>query len=180
MFKEKYENFKGYVKEHKTELIVGTVCAGATVVVGVLVCKDLKSRNKINTIKEEIKNIANLNLPEVTDIKKVDEKTILDSLKSRIDWISSEAIDAHCRLDTACEIAYNSLKREKETILFEIEELENYIANLNENYNFNKFGRIPEKKAMINTLKKQLEEIDFDMNLIKEDIGFLMNINEEK
>lgn len=171
MFKEKYENAKKFVEEHKTEIIVGTVCAGATVVVGVLVGKDIKSSNTINTMKEEIKNIANLDLP---DIKKVDEKTILDTLKSRIDWISSEAIDAHCRLDTACEIAYNSLKREKDRILFEIAELENYISNLNENYNFNKFGRIPEKREMINTLKKQLEGIDFDMNLIKEDIGFLM------
>ena len=174
MFKERYENAKKFVKEHKTEIIVGTVCVGATVVVSVLVGKEIKSRNKINTMKEEIKSIANLDISKLENIKKVDEKTLLETLKSRIDWISSEAIDAHCRLDAACEIAYNSLKREKDRILFEIAELENYIKNLDHTKTINIFHRIPEKEEMIKILKTQLEDIDFDMGLIEDQIGFLM------
>ena len=71
MFKERYENAKKFVKEHKTEIIVGTVCVGATVVVSVLVGKEIKSRNKINTMKEEIKSIANLDISKLENIKKV-------------------------------------------------------------------------------------------------------------
>lgn len=174
MFKERYENAKKFVKEHKTEIIVGSVCVGATVVVSVLVGKEIKSRNKINTMKEEIKSIANLDIPKLENVKKVDEKTLLETLKSRIDWISGEAIDAHCRLDTACQIAYNSLKREKDRILFEIAELENYIKNLDQTKTINIFHRIPEKEEMIKILKTQLEDIDFDMVLIEDQIGFLM------
>lgn len=158
MLKEKYESVKKVVKEHKTEIITGTICVAATVTTGIFMGKAIKNRKSIETMSKEFKC----------------KDDMIKTLKSRINWISGEAIEAHCRLDTACDIAYNSLKREQARIQFTIEELENYIANLDHTKTINVFHRIPEKEKMINDLKTQLKDIDFDISRIEDQIGFLL------
>ena len=163
MLKEKYENVKNFVKEHKTQIVTGVICVGAAAITGTVVSKSLSSKTVETVIKE-------------TTVKEsaIKEK-IIDVLKNRINWTNSEVIDTHCRLDRVCEIALNSLGREKDRILFEIEELKNYIANLDHTKTINLFSRIPEKEKMIETLNSQLKQIEFDEGLIKEQIDFLLN-----
>ena len=115
MLKEKYENFKTFVKEHKAQIVTGVVCVGTATVAGVALGKMLSN----DAVKEMTKELA-------------DKDRVVDILKSRVDWISSTAIEAQCRLDTACQLALNSLQREKDRILFEIDELQNYIAKLDQ------------------------------------------------
>ena len=158
MLKEKYENVKNFVKEHKTEIVAGTICVGTTVVSGILVGKIISTKKSINTQSNEI-------------LKNKDE--LINILKSRIDWVTSETIEAQCRLDTACQIALNSLQREKDRILFEIEELQNYITNLDQTKTINVFHRIPEKEKMIETLKEQLKQIEFDTSVVRHQVEFL-------
>ena len=163
MLKEKYENVKNFVKEHKTQIVTGVICVGAAAITGTVVSKSLSSKTVETVIKE-------------TTVKEsaIKEK-IIDVLKNRINWTNSEVIDTHCRLDRVCEIALNSLGREKDRILFEIAELKNYIANLDHTKTINLFSRIPEKEKMIETLNSQLKQIEFDEGLIKEQIDFLLN-----
>ena len=158
MLKEKYESVKDFVKEHKTQIVTGVVCVGAAALTGAVVGKALSSKTIETVVKE-------------TTIK----QEVIDVLKNRIDWNISETTDAHCRLDRVCEIALNSLGREKDRILFEIDELKNYIANLDHTKTINLFSRIPEKEKMIETLQTQLKQIEFDEGVIKEQIDFLLN-----
>ena len=163
MLKEKYESVKDFVKEHKTQIVTGVVCIGAAALTGAVVGKALSSK----TIETVVKETTIKDLP----IK----QEVIDVLKNRIDWNISETTDAHCRLDRVCEIALNSLGREKDRILFEIDELKNYIANLDHTKTINLFSRIPEKEKMIETLQTQLKQIEFDEGVIKEQIDFLLN-----
>ena len=156
MLKEKYENFKTFVKEHKAQIVTGVVCVGTATVTGVALGKMLSN----DTVKEMTKEL-------------VDKDRVVDILKSRVDWISSTALEAQCRLDTACQLALNSLQREKDRILFEIDELQNYIAKLDQTKTINVFHRIPEKEKMIETLKEQLKQIEFDTSVIRNQIDFL-------
>ena len=158
MLKEKYENVKNFVKEHKTQIVTGVICVGAAAITGTVVSKSLSNKTVETVIKE-------------STIK----ERIMDILKNRVNWTNSEVIDTQCRLDRVCEIALNSLGREKDRILFEIEELKNYIANLDHTKTINLFSRIPEKEKMIETLNLQLKQIEFDEGLIKEQIDFLLN-----
>lgn len=147
MFKEKYENAKKFIKEHKTEIIAGTVCVGTTLVLGYIFKK--------NT--DEIKTL--FNKPEV------DNKAI-GNIKERLLWESSHRVDIEMKLDDVFDITNSSLNREATRIKFEIAELKNFIDNLDHTKTINIFHRIPEKEAMINELEIQLKDIEIDQNKI--------------
>lgn len=151
MFKEKYEKAKTFVKEHKAEIITGVICVGTVAVLGMKLRNSStpKNGNQINSI-----------IPEIPK----DVMNDVDYLKRRVMNIT----DVEIRMDNLFDIANNSLKREAARITFEIEELENYIANLDHTKTINVFHRIPEKEKMINDLKLQLDNIKFDKNIIKD------------
>ena len=48
-----------------------------------------------------------------------------------------------------------------------------FLTNLDQTKNINIFHRIPEKEKMIQQLKEQLTDIDFDMNRMKDIMGFI-------
>ena len=151
MFKEKYEKAKNFVKEHKAEIITGAICIGTVTVLG------MKLRNN-STPKNDIQ--INSIIPEVPKAITND----VEYLKHRVLGIT----DIEIRMDNLFDIANNSLKREAARITFEIEELENYIKNLDHTKTINIFHRIPEKEKMINDLKTQLSNIEFDKSIIKD------------
>lgn len=124
-----FEKTKQFVKEHKSEIVIGGVAVITTAVLGYKfngyikdVKLDLKAKDfRINDLTDDLVEVIHLH-----------QQNLLRSIK---DWE------------------------------FEIEELITYISNLNEDYNFNKFHRIPEKRARINELKgfidKALEELSY-------------------
>ena len=123
-----FDKTKKFVKEHKTEILLGGVVV-VTTAIGTKLYLDL-------------------------DKMKTDNK----GLMSRISDVTDDLVEV-------INLHQQNLVRSIKDWEFEIEELENYISNLDESYNFNKFGRIPEKKARINELKgfidKALEELAY-------------------
>ena len=121
------EKTKKFVKEHKTELIIGGVSIMATVVLG------YKVNGYICDLRVDSRR-KDLRISDLTDdlieVIYLHQQNLLRSIK---DWE------------------------------FEIDELKNSIAKLNQELNINKFHRIPEKKARINELEgfinKALEEL---------------------
>ena len=77
------------------------------------------------------------------------------------------------RLDDLYDIGYNSLKREKARIEFKMDEIKNWIANIDPTININKFENIPKKEKELLELEMQLTDIDFDMNRMKDIMGFI-------
>lgn len=153
MLKEKYEKAKNFMKEHKAEIIAGTICVGAAVVLGL----KMKNSKELTSLND---NKLSLPIPEIPKVK-IDD---IDYIKHRV----MDITDLEIRVDNICDIAKNSLNREAARITFEIAELENYITNLDHTKTINIFHRIPEKEKMINDLKTQLSEIDFDKGIIKQ------------
>lgn len=142
MLKEKIEKTKKFVKEHKTEIIVGAVSISAMIFIS----------KKIKTFENEA--IAG------DTIDGVDLKTCLSRIKSK-------NLDETIRLDRVCEIGYRSLTREESAAMFEREELVNYIAKLDHTKTINIFSRIPEKEKRISEIDKYLQDIRFDKELIE-------------
>lgn len=151
MFKNSYKKAKNFVKEHKAEIITGVICVGTVAVLG------MKLRNS-STPKNDIQ--INSLTPEVPKEVMKD----VEYLKHRV----LDITDVEIRMDNLFDIANNSLKRETARITFEIEELKNYIANLDHTKTINIFHRIPEKEKMINDLNTQLSEIEFDKKIIRD------------
>lgn len=108
MLKEKFEKAKNFVKEHKSQLLLGTT----TVISIALVVLEEKSKEQ------------------------------------------------------CIEIGGRSLDREEKRILFEIKEIEESIERLDKDAPINKFDRIPRKKARINELNLEYEEVQKDKELI--------------
>ena len=108
MLKEKFEKAKNFVKEHKSQLLLGTT----SVISIALVILEEKSKEQ------------------------------------------------------CIEIGGRSLDREEKRILFEIKELEESIERLDKDAPINKFDRIPRKKARINELNLEYEEVQKDKELI--------------
>lgn len=108
MLKEKFKKAKNFVKEHKSQLLLGA----ATIISITLVILEENS-------KEQCK-----------------------------------------------EIGGRSLDREEKRILFEIKEIEESIERLDKDAPINKFDRIPRKKARINELNLEYEEVQKDKELI--------------
>lgn len=108
MLKEKFEKVKNFVKEHKSQLLLGTT----SVISIALVILEEKSKEQ------------------------------------------------------CIEIGGRSLDREEKRILFEIKEIEESIERLDKDAPINKFDRIPRKKARINELNLEYEEVQKDKELI--------------
>ena len=67
------------------------------------------------------------------------------------------------KLEEASGIALRSLYREKKDALFEIEQLEKYINNLDPNIRANQIINIPTAEKRIEDLWKFIREIDIDI-----------------
>lgn len=158
-----FEKTKKFVKEHKTEIIAGSVFIVGGVLIGY----------KINKMNNEMKLLKNTNNTMDNVIDKVNLEKVLDDIQKKIQFKGCDITDNTMRLDDLYDIGYNSLKREKDRIVFQIAELENYITNLDQTKNINIFHRIPEKEKMIQELKEQLTDIDFDMNRMKDIMGII-------
>lgn len=152
MLKEKWENTKQFVKEHKTEIILGTITIAGVAFLGY----KLKDKNIIQNVNDEV-------IDDGTNNKIID-----NFINDRIARNENGLLEQRLDLDTLYDIGYRSLDREDKRIRFEIEELQTYIENLDHTKNINKFHRIPEKEAMIETLKIQLNEIEIDKDQMKE------------
>ena len=108
MLKEKFKKAKNFVKEHKSQLLLG-----ATTIISITLV------------------------------------------------ILEENSKEQCK-----EIGGRSLDREEKRILFEIKEIEESIERLDKDAPINKFDRIPRKKARINELNLEYEEVQKDKELI--------------
>ena len=130
-----FEKTKKFVKEHKTEILLGGVIVVTTAV-------GIKLYGKNNELKLDILGLKN------------DNKALMNRISDVTDDLI-EVINLH----------QQNIIRSIKDWEFEIEELTTYISNLNEDYNFNKFHRIPEKRARINELRgfidKALEELTY-------------------
>ena len=71
------------------------------------------------------------------------------------------------KLVEASGIALRSLHREKKDALFEIEQLEKYINNLDPNIRANQIINIPTAEKRIQDLWKFIREIDIDISKIE-------------
>lgn len=70
------------------------------------------------------------------------------------------------RLGKVTAVAKRSIDREIKRAVFEIEELKNSIARLDDTIKINKYCRIPERQARIEELTIQLEELYLEKNKI--------------
>lgn len=164
MLKEKTKKF---VKENKTKILIGGICVGASVILGVKIGKEIKEMKQLD------KQLAGIKIPEVREIPKIQDvpkvKNVeLDCIKTGMSFMDNDILGLQLKMDTMHDIANNSLGRERSRIIFTIEELETYIANLDHTKTINKFYRIPEKEKMIQDLKIQLKDIEFDQKVIKD------------
>ena len=150
---KRFEKVKKFVKEHKTEIVIGTIGIGAAAFVG------YKYKMSVN---ETIAKLGNNNDKET--------KEALEKLNQTVKFLEHENVAIGIRAEDVCDIANRSLGREESRVVFEIEELKNYIANLDQTKNINKFHRIPEKEARIAELEVQLKDILSDELIIKQAI----------
>lgn len=154
-----FEKTKKFVKEHKTEIIAGSIVVAGGILVG---CK----LNKMNNEMKLLKNTDNT-------LDKVNLEKVLDDIQKKIQFKGCDITDNTMRLDDLYDIGYNSLKREKARIEFKMDEIKNWIANIDPTININKFENIPKKEKELLELEMQLTDIDFDMNRMKDIMGFI-------
>ena len=158
-----FEKTKKFVKEHKTEIIAGSVMIVGGVLVGY----------KFNKINNEMKLLKNTNNTIDNAVDKVNLEKVLDDIQKKIQFKGCDITDNTMRLDDLYDIGYNSLKREKVRIEFKMDEIKNWIANIDPTININKFENIPKKEKELLELEMQLTDIDFDMNRMKDIMGFI-------
>ena len=134
-----FEKTKQFVKEHKSEIVIGSVAVVATAVLG---CKvksmnvDLKAIKLDNKAKDlRISDLTN----DLVEVVYLHQQNLLRSIK---DWE------------------------------FEIDELKNFIANLNPDLNINKFHRIPEREARIHEIEGFIEEALKELAKTDSKIGY--------
>lgn len=154
-----FEKTKKFVKEHKTEIIASSIVVAGGILVG---CK----LNKMNNEMKLLKNTDNT-------LDKVNLEKVLDDIQKKIQFKGCDITDNTMRLDDLYDIGYNSLKREKARIEFKMDEIKNWIANIDPTININKFENIPKKEKELLELEMQLTDIDFDMNRMKDIMGFI-------
>ena len=154
-----FEKTKKFVKEHKTEIIAGSIVVAGGILVGYKL-------NKMNNEMKLLKNTDNA-------LDKVNLEKVLDDIQKKIQFKGCDITDNTMRLDDLYDIGYNSLKREKARIEFKMDEIKNWIANIDPTININKFENIPKKEKELLELEMQLTDIDFDMNRMKDIMGFI-------
>ena len=149
MLKEKYENVKTFVKEHKTEIILGAVSIGTITVLG----------TKYNKIAKD-------NLKLVKDF---------NDLKTQFDWRGVVITDLEIGMENMYQMFSRSLSREECRIVFEMKALQEYIDNLDKGIKINQIVNIPNAKERMNELSMQLTDILKDSDKAKEIMKYILH-----
>lgn len=149
MLKEKYENVKTFVKEHKTEIILGAVSIGAITVLGTKYNKITKDNQKI--VKD------------------------FNDLKTQFDWRGVVITDLEIGMENMYQMFSRSLSREECRIVFEMKALQEYIDNLDKGIKINQIVNIPNAKERMNELSMQLTDILKDSDKAKEIMKYILH-----
>ena len=149
MLKERYEKTKNFVKDHKTEILLGTITVAGAILIG------YKFKKQSETINEVNKKAIGAGLHN-------------DYFENGIIRNDNKYMNLRLELDTLYDLGYRSMSREESRIRFEIDELKAYINNLDHTKNINIFYRIPEKEARIRELEEQLQDVLLDKNTAKD------------
>ena len=149
MLKEKYENVKTFVKEHKTEIILGAVGIGAITVLGTKYNKITKDNQKL--VKD------------------------FNDLKTQFDWRGVVITDLEIGMENMYQMFSRSLSREECRIVFEMKALQEYIDNLDKEIKINQIVNIPNAKERINELSMQLTDILKDSDKAKEIMKYILH-----
>ena len=149
MLKEKYENVKTFVKEHKAEILLGTVSFGAIAILG----------TKYNKITKDNQNLVK----EFND------------LKTKFDWRGIAITDLEIGLENMYQMFSKSLGREECRIVFEMKALQEYIDNLDKGIKINQIVNIPNAKERMNELSIQLADILKDSDKAKEIMKYIIH-----
>ena len=149
MLKEKYENVKTFIKEHKTEIILGAVSIGAITILGTKYNKITKDNQKI--VKD------------------------FNDLKTQFDWRGVVITDLEIGMENMYQMFSRSLSREECRIVFEMKALQEYIDNLDKGIKINQIVNIPNAKERINELSMQLTDILKDSDKAKEIMKYILH-----
>ena len=149
MLKEKYENVKTFVKEHKTEIILGAVGIGAITVLGTKYNKITKDNQKL--VKD------------------------FNDLKTQFDWRGVVITDLEIGMENMYQMFSRSLSREECRIVFEMKALQEYIDNLDKGIKINQIVNIPNAKERMNELSMQLTDILKDSDKAKEIMKYILH-----
>ena len=149
MLKEKYENVKTFVKEHKTEIILGAVSIGAITILGTKYNKITKDNQKI--VKD------------------------FNDLKTQFDWRGIVITDLEIGMENMYQMFSRSLSREECRIVFEMKALQEYIDNLDKGIKINQIVNIPNAKERMNELSMQLTDILKDSDKAKEIMKYILH-----
>lgn len=156
MFKEKYENAKKFVKEHKTEIIISVVGVGTIAFLGYK-CSNYKK--------------ANLQLSQTNN----DMGKELTSLKRRVDWYGTTITNLEIGMENIYDMFIRHLTDEESRIVFEMQTLKAYIENLDKTSNINKFVNIPDAEKRLNELAIKLKTIMNDREKAEEIIKYILH-----
>ena len=149
MLKEKREQIKTFVKEHKAELLLGAVSVSIIAVLGVKCNKDSKV---IQTLTTELKD-----------------------MKTKFDWRGVVITDLEIGMENIYRMFSDSLDREQCRIVFEMKALQEYIDNLDKTIKINQIVNIPNAKERINELSIQLQNILKDSEKAKEIMEYILH-----
>ena len=149
MLKEKYEQVKTFVKEHKTELLLGAVSVGTITILGFKCNKDSKV---IQTLTTDLKD-----------------------MKDKFDWRGMVITNLEIGLENIYQMFSGSLNREQCRIVFEMKALQEYIDNLDKEIKINQIVDIPEAKERLNELSIQLTDLLKDSEKAKEIMEYILH-----
>ena len=149
MLKEKYENVKTFVKEHKTEIMLGAVSIGTIAVLGTKYNKIAKDNQKL--VKD------------------------FNDLKTQFDWRGVVITDLEIGMENMYQMFSRSLSREECRIVFEMKALQEYIDNLDKGIKINQIVNIPNAKERMNELSMQLTDILKDSDKAKEIMKYILH-----
>ena len=156
MFKEKYENAKNFMKEHKTEIIIGAISIGTIAFLGYK-C----STNKKEMVKMFQDN-KNLNIDN-------------DILKDQTTRFSMRITDLEIGMENIYQMFTRSLSREESRIVFEMETLKTYIENLDKDVKINQIVNIPKAQERLNELAISLKELMEDDKKAEEIMSYILH-----
>lgn len=156
MFKEKYENAKKFVEEHKTEIILGAISIGTIAFLGY----------KYSTNKKEFAKAIQDN----TNLMKEN-----GALNDRVNFFSMRVTDLEIGMENIYQMFVRSLSREESRIVFEMETLKTYIENLDKNVKINQIVNIPNAEKRLNELAIQLKELMEDDKKAEEIITYFIH-----
>ena len=149
MLKEKYENVKTFVKEHKTEIILGAISISTITVLGTKYNKITKDNQKL--VKD------------------------FNDLKTQFDWRGIVITDLEIGMENMYQMFSRSLSREECRIVFEMKALQEYIDNLDKGIKINQIVNIPNAKERMNELSMQLTDILKDSDKAKEIMKYILH-----